>query len=80
MWTRIDAATRDLPAPLAAVDLQALDANADALARRARGVPIRIATKSVRCREVLRRTVRRVQLLALHRVRQGFVEERTATP
>jgi hypothetical protein len=31
-------------------------------------------------REVLRRTVRRVQLLALHRVRQGFLEERAATP
>ena len=59
MWTRIDQATRDLPAPLAAVDLQALDANADDLVRRARGVPIRIATKSVRCRDVLRRTLAR---------------------
>jgi D-serine deaminase-like pyridoxal phosphate-dependent protein len=57
MWNRIDAATHDLPAPLAAVDLQALDANAADLARRARGVPIRIATKSVRCREVLARTL-----------------------
>lgn len=57
MWTRIDEATRGLPAPLAAVDLQALDANAADLARRARGVPIRIATKSVRCREVLTRTL-----------------------
>ena len=59
MWTRIDEATRGLPAPLAAVDLQALDANAADLARRARGVPIRIATKSVRCREVLTRTLSR---------------------
>ena len=57
MWTRIDEATHGLPAPLAAVDLQALDANAEDLARRARGVPIRIATKSVRCREVLARTL-----------------------
>ena len=59
MWTRIDAATHGLPAPLAAVDLPALDANAEDLARRARGVPIRIATKSVRCREVLARTLSR---------------------
>jgi D-serine deaminase-like pyridoxal phosphate-dependent protein len=59
MWTRIDEATRDLPAPLAAVDVQALDANADDLVRRAGGVPIRIATKSVRCREVLHRTLSR---------------------
>ncbi len=59
MWTRIDSATRDLPAPLAAVDLQALDANADDLVRRAHGVPIRVATKSVRCREVLARTLSR---------------------
>lgn len=59
MWTRIDTATRDLPAPLAAVDLQALDANSDDLVRRARGVPIRIATKSVRCRDVLDRILAR---------------------
>jgi D-serine deaminase-like pyridoxal phosphate-dependent protein len=59
MWTRIDRATQDLPAPLAAVDLHALDANADDLVRRARGVPIRIATKSVRCRAVLERALAR---------------------
>ncbi len=54
---RIDAATRDLPAPLAAVDMADLMTNADDLVRRADGLPIRIATKSVRCREVLRRTL-----------------------
>lgn len=59
MWARIDSATRDLPAPLAVVDLQALDANADDLARRAGRLPIRIATKSVRCRAVLQRTLAR---------------------
>ena len=56
---RIDEATRTLPAPLAAVDLRALAANADDLVRRAGGLPIRIATKSVRCREVLHRTLAR---------------------
>jgi D-serine deaminase-like pyridoxal phosphate-dependent protein len=56
---RMDEATRGLPAPLAAVDLVALDRNADDLVRRAGGLPIRIATKSVRCREVLRRVLAR---------------------
>ena len=56
---RLDAATRGLPAPLAAVDMAALEANADDLVRRAQGLPIRIATKSVRCREVLRRVLDR---------------------
>lgn len=58
-WTRVDDATRDLPAPLAAVDLAALDANAADLVRRASGTPIRIATKSVRCRTVLDRVLTR---------------------
>lgn len=52
-WQRIDAATSDLPAPLAAVDMAALTANADDLVRRAAGTPIRIATKSVRVRGLL---------------------------
>lgn len=56
---RMDEATRGLPAPLAAVDVAALEANADDLVRRAGGLPIRIATKSVRCREVLRRVLAR---------------------
>ena len=50
---RLDEATRGLPAPLAAVDLVALDRNADDLVRRARGLPLRLATKSVRCRAIL---------------------------
>ncbi len=54
-WQRIDDATSHLAAPMAAVDLAALDANARDLVRRADGVPIRIATKSVRVRAVLDR-------------------------
>jgi D-serine deaminase-like pyridoxal phosphate-dependent protein len=50
---RLDEATRGLPAPLAVVDLDALDANATDLVRRTGGVPIRIASKSVRVRHVL---------------------------
>lgn len=49
----LHAATADLDPPLAALDLRALRANAADLVRRARGVPIRVASKSVRCRTVL---------------------------
>ncbi|WP_017570102.1 alanine racemase [Nocardiopsis halotolerans] len=49
-----EAATRGLDAPFALVDLAALRANAAALTRRAHGKPIRIASKSVRSRELLR--------------------------
>ncbi|NNH69748.1 amino acid deaminase/aldolase [Nocardia uniformis] len=49
----LHAATADLDPPLAAVDLAALRANATDLVRRARGVPVRVASKSVRCRAVL---------------------------
>lgn len=56
-WQRVHDATEHLPAPLAAVDLDALDENARDLARRAGSTPIRIATKSVRCRAVLDRVL-----------------------
>lgn len=52
-----DAATADLPAPLAVVDLDAFDANAADLVRRAGGLPIRVASKSVRCRTLLDRAL-----------------------
>ncbi len=52
-----DAATAGLSAPLAVVDLDAFDANAADLARRAGGLPIRVASKSVRCRALLRRAL-----------------------
>lgn len=49
----LHAATADLDPPLAAVDLTVLRANAADLVRRAGGRPIRVASKSVRCRAVL---------------------------
>ncbi|UWE09330.1 amino acid deaminase/aldolase [Actinacidiphila bryophytorum] len=55
--TRYDRATAHLDAPLAVVDLAAFDANAADLARRAGGKPIRVATKSVRCRALLERAL-----------------------
>jgi D-serine deaminase-like pyridoxal phosphate-dependent protein len=56
---RLDEATADLDPPFAVVDLDALDANADDLVRRAAGKPIRVASKSVRSRAVLRRVLAR---------------------
>ena len=50
---RLSAATADLDPPLAALDVAALARNAAALARRAGGTPIRLASKSIRCRWVL---------------------------
>ncbi|MEW2351624.1 amino acid deaminase/aldolase [Streptomyces sp. NPDC006684] len=56
---RYDRATAHLEAPLALVDLDAFDANADDLVRRAQGKPIRLASKSVRCRALLERVLAR---------------------
>jgi D-serine deaminase-like pyridoxal phosphate-dependent protein len=56
---RLDDATADLDPPLAVLDLDALDANAADLARRAAGKPVRVASKSVRNRGVLRRVLAR---------------------
>lgn len=50
---RYDRATAHLQAPLAIVDLDALEENARELVRRAGGRPIRVASKSVRCRAIL---------------------------
>jgi D-serine deaminase-like pyridoxal phosphate-dependent protein len=56
---RLDVATKQLEAPLAVVDLAAFDRNADDLLRRAAGRPVRVASKSVRCRFLLERVLRR---------------------
>ena len=56
---RYDRATAHLDAPIAVVDLEAFDANADDLVRRAAGKPIRVASKSVRCRALLERVLAR---------------------
>jgi len=50
---RYNAATAHLEPPFAIVDLAALRANAADMTRRAAGKPIRLASKSVRCRAVL---------------------------
>ena len=52
-YARLRHATADLDAPFALVDLDAFDANAADLVRRAGGKPIRVASKSVRCRPLL---------------------------
>ena len=52
---RLSAATAGLPAPLAVIDLDAFDANAATLVSRAHGLPIRIATKSLRSRPLIQK-------------------------
>ena len=58
-FDRLLTATAHLDAPLAVVDREALEANADDLVRRAAGVPVRIATKSVRVRSIVEDVLQR---------------------
>lgn len=57
--SRLDAATAALDPAFAVVDLAAFDANAAALEKAAAGTPIRVASKSVRCRDLVRRVLDR---------------------
>ena len=52
-----DQATKDLDPPFAVIDLAAFDDNAADLVRRANGTPIRLVSKSVRCRYLLERAL-----------------------
>jgi D-serine deaminase-like pyridoxal phosphate-dependent protein len=54
---RLARATAHLPGPVAVVDLDAFDANAADLRRRARGMPVRVASKSVRVRSLVGRAL-----------------------
>ncbi|WP_134741700.1 amino acid deaminase/aldolase [Nocardioides sp. 503] len=63
LWARLNAAVaaegEPLASPLVVVDLDAFDANADDLLRRAAGKPIRVASKSLRVPALLRRALAR---------------------
>lgn len=52
-WGTIDVATRGEPGPVVAMSLAALAHNAHDLTRRAGGIPVRVASKSIRSRAVL---------------------------
>jgi D-serine deaminase-like pyridoxal phosphate-dependent protein len=56
---RLDRATGHLETPIAVVDLAAFDDNAARLVARANGKPLRVASKSVRCRTLLERVLAR---------------------
>ena len=58
-YGRYERATEGLEAPFALVDLDAMWSNADDMVRRAAGKPIRVASKSVRCRPLLERILAR---------------------
>jgi D-serine deaminase-like pyridoxal phosphate-dependent protein len=51
----------EVEAPFAFVDLDAMWANADSMLERAGGKPIRVATKSLRCRALIEEVLRRDQ-------------------
>jgi D-serine deaminase-like pyridoxal phosphate-dependent protein len=63
LWSRLNAAVESLPVPpstpIAVVDLDAFDANADDLVRRAAGKPIRVASKSLRVPALIERALAR---------------------
>ena len=54
---RLERATGELDPPFALVDLEAFESNQSDLVRRAAGKPIRLASKSVRCRELQQRVL-----------------------
>ena len=56
-WRARSAAVADVSAPVASIDLAALRYNALDLVVRSSGVPIRVASKSIRVREVLDATL-----------------------
>ncbi|MFC5675908.1 alanine racemase [Aeromicrobium endophyticum] len=58
-FERLLDATSQIETPFALVDAPALWANADDLVRRAGGVPIRVASKSVRVRSIIEQTLAR---------------------
>jgi D-serine deaminase-like pyridoxal phosphate-dependent protein len=56
-YTRLETAVGDRDAPFAVVDLDALHANAAQLVGQAGGLPIRVASKSVRCVDIVQRVL-----------------------
>ena len=56
---RLEAATKAYDAPLAVIEMDAWEANAADLLRRANGVPIRVASKSLRSRDLIRDVLKR---------------------
>ena len=86
---RWDTATAGLVPPFAVVDLEAFDANAADLLSRAGGLPLRVASKSVRCRALLGRVLRTPGFAgvmayavpeAIWLVREGFADVFVAYP
>jgi D-serine deaminase-like pyridoxal phosphate-dependent protein len=58
-YERLESALAGVEPPFAVVDLDAFALNAEDLVRRAAGKPLRVASKSVRCRALIRRALDR---------------------
>jgi D-serine deaminase-like pyridoxal phosphate-dependent protein len=54
---RYERATAELDPPFAVVDMEAFDSNSADLVRRSGGLPIRVASKSLRCRYLIERVL-----------------------
>lgn len=83
-FTQLEAVTSHLRTPFAVVDMDALDANSHDLIRRAQGLPIRVASKSVRCTHILRHVLAQSGfhgvlsfslVEAIHLVRAGVTDD-----
>jgi D-serine deaminase-like pyridoxal phosphate-dependent protein len=89
LLARLERATADLEPPFAVIDMDAFWQNAADMERRAAGKPIRLASKSVRCRALQGRVLARPGFRgtlaftlpeALWLVRQGFEDVVVAYP
>jgi D-serine deaminase-like pyridoxal phosphate-dependent protein len=58
-YEHLERATEGIEAPFAMVDLDAMWSNSDDMLRRSAGKPVRVASKSVRCRPLLERILAR---------------------
>ena len=79
-YARYEAAFEGRDAPFAFVDLDAMWSNADEMLARAGAKPIRVASKSVRCRAVLDAIARRNIAPCSARQRTDFVATRIGLP
>jgi D-serine deaminase-like pyridoxal phosphate-dependent protein len=79
MWDRLRRAIENQPLPCALVDLDAFDQNLEQLKARAKGKPLRIASKSIRCPQLIDRAVRSaIGLMTFSAAESEFLVERGA--
>jgi D-serine deaminase-like pyridoxal phosphate-dependent protein len=79
MWEHLRRAIENQPLPCALVDLDAFDKNLEQLTERAGNKPLRIATKSIRCPQLIERAAKKaVGLMTYSAAECAFLVERGA--